>query len=169
MRPLTDSQRILQALNEQDQTFRRLAVNPALDTAAKTGRQISARITEALSPVHKLAERMQTPEFRSAAEIARQVSTGLAASIPHRAHLETARLPVAGVQVQSVADLGALVRSARKAMKMNQSEFAAHAGVGRRFVSELESGKPSLEFDRVMACLQAAGIDLTARLRNRWC
>jgi transcriptional regulator with XRE-family HTH domain len=52
-------------------------------------------------------------------------------------------------------------------MNMNQSEFAAHAGVGRRFVSELESGKPSLEFDRVMACVQAAGIDLTARLRSR--
>jgi y4mF family transcriptional regulator len=60
-----------------------------------------------------------------------------------------------------------MVRRARKAMNMNQSEFAAHAGVGRRFVSELESGKPSLEFDRVMACVQAAGIDLTARLRSR--
>ena len=58
------------------------------------------------------------------------------------------------------------LRRARKAMRMNQAQFAAHAGVGRRFVSELESGKASLEFDRVMACAQAAGVDLVARVRG---
>src|SRR3546814_5315513 len=47
--------------------------------------------------------------------------------------------------LKSIAELGPMVRDARKAMKMNQAEFAAHAGVGRRFVSELEGGKPSLE------------------------
>lgn len=69
-------------------------------------------------------------------------------------------------QVRTAADIGALVRTARKAMKMNQAEFAAHAGVGRRFVSELESGKASLEFDRVMACTAAAGVELMARVRG---
>jgi y4mF family transcriptional regulator len=68
--------------------------------------------------------------------------------------------------VKSIADLGLMVRDARKAMRMNQAEFAAHAGVGRRFVSELEGGKPSLEFDKVLACAGAAGIDLFAKKRR---
>ncbi|MBC2661150.1 helix-turn-helix transcriptional regulator [Novosphingobium flavum] len=66
----------------------------------------------------------------------------------------------------SIAELGMMVRDARKAMKMNQTEFAAHAGVGRRFVSELEGGKPSLEFDKVLACAAAAGVDLFAKKRR---
>lgn len=66
----------------------------------------------------------------------------------------------------SIAELGLMVRDARKAMKMNQAEFAAHAGVGRRFVSELEGGKPSLEFDKVLACTGAAGVDLFAKGRR---
>jgi y4mF family transcriptional regulator len=65
-----------------------------------------------------------------------------------------------------VAEIGAMVRTARKAMKLNQTELAAHAGVGRRFVSELESGKPSLEFDKVLACAAAVGIDVGARART---
>lgn len=66
----------------------------------------------------------------------------------------------------SIAELGLMVRDARKAMKMNQTEFAAHAGVGRRFVSELEGGKPSLEFNKVIACAAAAGVDLFAKQRR---
>lgn len=69
----------------------------------------------------------------------------------------------------SIAELGMMVRSARKAMNMNQAEFAAHAGVGRRFVSELEGGKPSLEFDKVLGCAVAAGIDLLAKRRRARC
>lgn len=69
--------------------------------------------------------------------------------------------------VAGIADLGPLIRRARKAMKLNQADFAAHAGVGRRFLSELEGGKPSLEFDKVLRCAATAGIDLFARPRHR--
>ena len=47
------------------------------------------------------------------------------------------------------ADLAPVIRAARKRMGMTQQEFADAAGVGRRFLSELENGKPSLEFDKV--------------------
>lgn len=69
-------------------------------------------------------------------------------------------------QITSAADLGTLIRKARKAMKLSQGEFAAHAGVGRRFVSELEAGKSSLEFDKVLACAAAAGVDIIAHPRR---
>jgi y4mF family transcriptional regulator len=67
--------------------------------------------------------------------------------------------------IRSAAELAPLIRKARKSMGMNQEAFADAAGVGRRFLSELENGKPSLEFDKVLACAQAAGIDIIAKPR----
>lgn len=58
-----------------------------------------------------------------------------------------------------------MVRTARTGMNLNQQSFADLAGVGRRFVSELEAGKPTLEFDRVLKVCAAAGIDLSATAR----
>ncbi len=69
------------------------------------------------------------------------------------------------VRLETVADLGALVRTARLQLGFTQQSFADLAGVGRRFVSELESGKPTLEAHRVLRCCAAAGIDIFADLR----
>lgn len=67
--------------------------------------------------------------------------------------------------IKTTADLGALVRAAREAASLSQQQLADQAGVGRRFVSELENGKPTLEFDKVAAVAAALGIDLFARKR----
>lgn len=67
--------------------------------------------------------------------------------------------------VNTVSDLGDLLRKSRRNMKLSQQDFADLAGVGRRFVSELESGKPTLEIERVLRVCKAAGIDLTAHIR----
>jgi y4mF family transcriptional regulator len=61
--------------------------------------------------------------------------------------------------------LGQLVRSTREASGKSQAEFSALCGVGRRFLSELENGKPTLEIGKVLQVLAAAGIDLFARKR----
>jgi y4mF family transcriptional regulator len=68
--------------------------------------------------------------------------------------------------VASVEALGALVRSYREEFALSQQSFAERAGVGRRFISELENGKPSLEFDKVLAVARAAGIELFATRRT---
>lgn len=131
------------------------------------------------SPVDELIERNRNSslsaieqharrDMSGITEAARTITQGLGtlsgtASVPARPRkLEAAR----GGAIRSVADLGPLIRTARKAMKLNQAQFAAHAGVGRRFLSELEGGKPSLEFDKVLACAAAAGIDFFARARR---
>ncbi len=62
--------------------------------------------------------------------------------------------------LQKVSDLGAAVRNARKSKRLTQQEFADLAGVGRRFLSELESGKPTLEIGKVLKVAAAAGIQL---------
>jgi len=45
--------------------------------------------------------------------------------------------------------LAHFVASRRKALKLTQPELAAKAGVGLRFLRELEAGKPTLRMDKV--------------------
>jgi y4mF family transcriptional regulator len=71
-----------------------------------------------------------------------------------------------GTYVNSAAELGRLIKTSREQMDLNQQQFADVAGVGRRFISELENGKATLEFDRVLQVSKAAGIDLHARQRS---
>ncbi|WP_210243835.1 helix-turn-helix transcriptional regulator [Mesorhizobium sp. B2-1-3A] len=68
-----------------------------------------------------------------------------------------------GSTITSPADLGRLVRAARKRRDFSQQQFADLAGVGRRFLSELENGKPTLELGKVLKVAGAAGITLFAR------
>lgn len=67
--------------------------------------------------------------------------------------------------ITSAKDIGLLVRMEREKRKLSQQSFADLAGVGRRFISELENGKASLEFDKVIKVVAAAGIHLIARPR----
>lgn len=60
----------------------------------------------------------------------------------------------------AIATLGARIRQARKAMGLRQDELAAAAGVGLRFLVELERGKPTVQLGKVLAVLLAAGLDL---------
>lgn len=58
-------------------------------------------------------------------------------------------------------DIGSLVRRARKAQKLNQSDLALTAGTATRFISDLENGKPSCQIEKVLAVLQALGVEIT--------
>jgi|GEM_PF-1523164 len=62
--------------------------------------------------------------------------------------------------IESAADIGKRVRAARRTMGMTQQRFADLAGVGRRFLIELERGKSTLEVGRVLSVCKAAGIRL---------
>lgn len=68
--------------------------------------------------------------------------------------------------IGSAREIGQLLKERRKQLGFNQQKLADLSGVGRRFISELEAGKPSLEFDRVLQCCKAIGIDLIARQRS---
>jgi len=62
--------------------------------------------------------------------------------------------------LRDVAELGKAIRDERKKRGLTQQKFADLAGVGRRFLSELESGKPTLEIGKVLKVTAAAGIQL---------
>ena len=57
-------------------------------------------------------------------------------------------------------ELGDLARSAREALGLGLREAAPRAGVGPRFLSEFERGKPTSALGKVMNALQAVGLDL---------
>ncbi|MFZ5683151.1 MAG: helix-turn-helix transcriptional regulator [Pseudomonadota bacterium] len=63
-------------------------------------------------------------------------------------------------------EIGLAVRTARKTMGLRQPELAAAAGVGLRFLVELERGKPTVRLDRVLAVLQVLGLDLRVAPRG---
>ena len=53
---------------------------------------------------------------------------------------------------------GSLIRSRRKALNMRQDQLALATGVGRRFLIELESGKPSCQLGRSLLVADALGL-----------
>ncbi|RUN75487.1 transcriptional regulator [Sphingomonas sp. TF3] len=65
------------------------------------------------------------------------------------------------VVVTSSADIGNAVRRARKAAGLTQDVLSAAAGVGPRFVVELEGGKSSLQLDKVLAVLSVLKLSVT--------
>jgi y4mF family transcriptional regulator len=54
------------------------------------------------------------------------------------------------------------VKSKRKAVKLTQLELAEKAGVGLRFIREMEQGKESLRLDKVNQVLQLFGCEVGA-------
>jgi len=65
--------------------------------------------------------------------------------------------------VQSVADIGYQVWLQRRAMGITQVQAAALCGVGVRFISDLENGKPTMETGRVLKVLARLGLSLSVR------
>jgi HTH-type transcriptional regulator/antitoxin HipB len=54
------------------------------------------------------------------------------------------------------------VRAARKRAGLSQAELALKAGVGRRFVVDVEAGHPRAELGKVLAVLDAVGVHALA-------
>ncbi len=69
------------------------------------------------------------------------------------------------MRVQTVRDLGALVRAERQAQQLTQAELAQRIGVGRDWVVRLERGHPRLEAQRVLDALVVLGLELDAARR----
>jgi transcriptional regulator with XRE-family HTH domain len=61
---------------------------------------------------------------------------------------------------EAASAFGSLIRSRRKAMNMHQDQVALATGVGRRFLIDLEAGKPSCQLGRSLLVAQALGLEL---------
>jgi y4mF family transcriptional regulator len=59
--------------------------------------------------------------------------------------------------VRSPQQLGRALRAARKQLGLTQPQLALAAGVGVRFIVELEAGKPTLRLENVLRVIDALG------------
>ncbi|MCX6930811.1 MAG: helix-turn-helix transcriptional regulator [Verrucomicrobia bacterium] len=61
------------------------------------------------------------------------------------------------VTIQSPQQLGDALRIARKQIGLTQPQLALAAGVGVRFIVDLEAGKPTVRLETVMRVIEALG------------
>lgn len=67
--------------------------------------------------------------------------------------------------IRSGSELGAIIAHSRKSRGYTQQQFADVAGVGRRFVSDLENGKATVQLGKLLQVLTALGLDLEVKGR----
>ena len=60
----------------------------------------------------------------------------------------------------TTAEIGDIVRTTRKAAGLRQDELAGAAGVGLRFIVDLEAGKPTAQIGKTLQVLTALGCSI---------
>jgi y4mF family transcriptional regulator len=61
------------------------------------------------------------------------------------------------VHIYNTHELGETLRAARKRLGLTQPQLAMAAGVGVRFMVDLEAGKPTLRLASVLSVIDALG------------
>ena len=69
------------------------------------------------------------------------------------------------IKVTTAKDLGAIVRAVRLEAGIDQVKAAGLAGVGTRFLGDVERGKPTLRLGLVLQVLERLGLELTIARR----
>ena len=59
--------------------------------------------------------------------------------------------------IRSPQQLGEALRAARKQLRLTQPQLALAAGVGVRFIVELEAGKPTVRLENILRVIDALG------------
>ena len=61
-------------------------------------------------------------------------------------------------EITNMAEVAKIVRETRKAQKVSQTVLSQASNVGLRFVGDIERGKPSVQFDKLLSVLTSLGI-----------
>lgn len=68
------------------------------------------------------------------------------------------------MKINNTIEFGKLVRQARKYARLTQADLAAAAGIGERFIRELEKGKSTCQIEKALLVAQMLGIQFEAKL-----
>ena len=68
------------------------------------------------------------------------------------------------LEINEMAQIADAVRKTRKKQKVPQTILSQASNVGLRFVGDIERGKPSVQFDKLLAVLTSLGISLKLEL-----
>lgn len=69
------------------------------------------------------------------------------------------------MDINNTLELGRLIRQQRKAMGLTQLDAAGLCGVGERFLSELERGKPTASLGKALQVLHRLGFSVSVTHR----
>jgi hypothetical protein len=64
------------------------------------------------------------------------------------------------IPIQSVNDIGLAIRAVRRHSRVRIDDLAGTAGVSKQFTQDVEHGKPTIQFGRVLKLLAELGIPL---------
>ena len=70
------------------------------------------------------------------------------------------------IKIFETKTLGQAIKTARKQNEMTQTEIAAICGVGVRFISDLENGKPTVELEKVLRVIKGLGLELIVKQKG---
>ena len=62
------------------------------------------------------------------------------------------------MKIENAQIFGLIIREYRKRQKITQSQLAALANTGLRYISELENGKPTVQLDKALKIAWLLGI-----------
>ena len=66
--------------------------------------------------------------------------------------------------IKNPGDLGLIIRTVRKNARVRRDDLAASIGVSQQFAFDVEQGKPSIQFGRMLRILQELGIALNVEV-----
>ncbi len=69
------------------------------------------------------------------------------------------------MRIFDATDLGAAIRARRKELGLTQQQLADYCGCGKRFISELERGKATVQLGKALEVAAMAGLDVNAEER----
>lgn len=58
-------------------------------------------------------------------------------------------------------EIGKTIKVKRKELRLSQKDVSLATGLGTRFISEVENGKPSCQIEKVLQLLSVLGLKLT--------
>ena len=70
------------------------------------------------------------------------------------------------MKVKSTADLGLQIRQRRKELGYTQAFLSEYSGLSASFISNLENGKDTAEFGKVLFLINLLGMDLELEKRS---
>ena len=71
------------------------------------------------------------------------------------------------MQITTATDIASIAKDQRENLGWSQSDFANRIGVNRRWVSEFESGKPTVELHLVLRALKELQFIISAEVREK--
>ncbi len=69
-------------------------------------------------------------------------------------------------KVVSVKELGQIIRMKRNSLGLTLEHVSGMAGIGPRFLSELERGKETIEFGKALQVMNCLGLELSIKPRG---